>query len=385
MDRFFHQIVAWLNWLPDEINGLILIVIAAFIAVGLHKLAMRLVRKALGRRDYWRAMLLRTKGPTRLAFLILFISAAVKAAPFRAYDAEIMSRFLGVGFICLVGWTLVRALQIAADLHLRRFRIEDDDNLLARKHVTQIRILLRAATVLLTVITAAAVLMTFDSVRQYGVSLLAAGGAAGIVVGLAAQPVLSNLLAGIQIAITQPVRIEDAVVVEGEWGWVEEITMTYAVVRLWDWRRLVLPIRYFIENPFQNWTRENGAIIGSVMLRLDFTAPISAIREKAAELAAASPLWDRRVVNVQVSDASGETLEVRILVSANTSPKTWDLRCEMREKLIEWLQAEHPACLPRQRMVFAHAAEANGDVAHLRVASSRGGEARAPRSPLAAE
>ncbi|TFF21652.1 mechanosensitive ion channel [Jiella endophytica] len=351
VDGFFERLSTALNWLPGEVVGIILIIVAAGIAVGLHALAVRLIRPMLGRGNgYWRTLLIRTRGPTRLAFLIILISAAVKAAPFRATDEAILTQMLGVAFICLVGWTILRALQISSELHLRRYKLDVDDNLAARKHVTQIRILLRAASVLIFILTAAAVMMSFESVRQYGVSLLAAGGAAGIVVGLAAQPVLSNLLAGIQIAITQPVRIEDAVVVEGEWGWVEEITMTYAVVRLWDWRRLVLPIKYFIEQPFQNWTRETGAIIGSVMIYLDYTAPVAAIRAKAEEFARASPLWDRRVVNVQVSDARAETIELRILVSANTSPRTWDLRCEVREKVIDWLQREHPGCLPRQRM-----------------------------------
>lgn len=351
VDGFFQRLSIALDWLPGEVVGVILIIVAAGIAIGLHALAVRLIRPMLGRGNgYWRTLLIRTRGPTRLAFLIILISAAVKAAPFRATDEAILTQMLGVAFICLVGWTILRALQISSELHLRRYKLDVDDNLAARKHVTQIRILLRAASVLIFILTAAAVMMSFESVRQYGVSLLAAGGAAGIVVGLAAQPVLSNLLAGIQIAITQPVRIEDAVVVEGEWGWVEEITMTYAVVRLWDWRRLVLPIKYFIEQPFQNWTRETGAIIGSVMIYLDYTAPVAAIRAKAEEFARASPLWDRRVVNVQVSDARAETIELRILVSANTSPKTWDLRCEVREKVIDWLQREHPGCLPRQRM-----------------------------------
>ncbi|MEE2953008.1 MAG: mechanosensitive ion channel family protein [Pseudomonadota bacterium] len=353
LDRIFSQIVAALAWLPSEIVGLILLALAASLAIGIHMFALRLVTRALrGRQTYWRSVVLRTKGPTRLAVIILLASAAVRAAPFKATDTAILTQILGVAFICLVGWTLIRVLQIFSELHLRRFRLDEEDNLLARKDVTQIRILMRAATVLIVLITAAAVMMTFESVRQYGVSLLAAGGAAGIVVGLAAQPVLSNLLAGIQIAITQPVRLEDAVVVEGEWGWVEEITMTYAVVRLWDWRRLVLPIRYFIEKPFQNWTRENGAIIGTVMLRLDYTAPIAAIREKAAAFAAESALWDRRVINVQVTEALSETLEIRVLVSASTSPRAWDLRCEMREKLIAWLQSDYADCLPRQRVEF---------------------------------
>jgi small-conductance mechanosensitive channel len=201
----------------------------------------------------------------------------------------------------------------------------------------------------LVIVTIGAALMTFEPVRQYGVSLFASAGVAGIVVGLAARPVLSNLIAGVQIAVTQPIRIDDAVIVEGEWGSIEEITSTYVVVRLWDWRRMIVPLTYFIEKPFQNWTREGSALIGTVMLYLDYTAPIARIREKATELAAQSKLWNRKVVNVQVSDAKEGTIEVRVLVSANSAPAAWDLRCEMREKLIDFLQRDYPQALPRRR------------------------------------
>lgn len=191
--------------------------------------------------------------------------------------------------------------------------------------------------------------MTFDGVRQYGVSLLASAGAAGLVVGLALQPVLKNIFAGIQLAVTQPIRIDDALLVEGEWGNVEEITSTYVVMRLWDWRRLVLPLSYFIEKPFQNWTRDNAALIGTVMIYLDYRTPIDAIRKKVQEIASKSKNWDGRVVNVQVTDFRQNTMEVRILVSAPTSPRTFDLRCEVREQLIAFLQEHHPQALPRVR------------------------------------
>ena len=218
VNDLFRRVLTALAFMPDPLAGLVLMLLAALAAVFLHKLAIRLVRRALRgeRHDYLRNLLMRTRGPSRLAFLIVFVSAAIRAAPVRDTDKAVLGHIMLVAFIALIGWTVMRVLQIAADVYLRRYSIDVEDNLLARKHVTQIRILLRAATVLLVLMTIAAILMTFQGVRQYGVSLLAAGGAAGIVVGLAAQPVLSNLLAGIQIAITQPMRIEDAVVVEGE-------------------------------------------------------------------------------------------------------------------------------------------------------------------------
>jgi small-conductance mechanosensitive channel len=211
------------------------------------------------------------------------------------------------------------------------------------------RVLKRVISTIVILITAGAALMTIGAVRQVGVSLFASAGVAGLAVGLAARPLLANLIAGVQLAMTQPIRIDDAVIVENEWGRIEEITSTYVVVRIWDLRRLIVPLSYFIEKPFQNWTRESTALLGSVLLYLDYAAPIDRIRAKAAEIAQNSKLWDRRVVNVQVSDAKERTIEVRVLVSAADSSTAWDLRCEMREKLIAFLRAEFPESLPRAR------------------------------------
>jgi small-conductance mechanosensitive channel len=186
-------------------------------------------------------------------------------------------------------------------------------------------------------------------VKQYGVSLIASAGAAGIVVGLALRPLLTNLFAGIQLAVTQPIRIGDAVIVENEWGWVEEITGTYVVIKLWDWRRMVVPLSYFLEKPFQNWTRQSTDLIGTVLLWVDYTVPVAPIRLKLEEIAKASRLWDGQVVNLQVVDSNERAVQLRALVSARTSPQAWDLRCEVREKLILFLQEEFPGALPKQR------------------------------------
>jgi small-conductance mechanosensitive channel len=181
------------------------------------------------------------------------------------------------------------------------------------------------------------------------VTLFASAGVAGIIAGLASRPVLTNFLAGVQIAVAQPIRIDDAVIVENEWGNVEEITFTYVVVRLWDWRRMVVPLSYFIEKPFQNWTRIGGELIGTVLLYVDPTAPVQAIRERLNEIAAQSKLWNGKVVNLQVTDCSETAIQLRALVSANSASAVWDLRCEVREKLIDFLQREYPSALPRRR------------------------------------
>jgi small-conductance mechanosensitive channel len=218
-------------------------------------------------------------------------------------------------------------------------------------------LLKRALDVLLLFLTAGFALMSFDSVRQFGVSLFASAGVAGIAAGLAARPVLGNLIAGMQIAITQPIRLGDVLVIQGNWGTVEEISSTYVVLKIWDWRRLIVPLSYFFDNPFENWTRSSASLIGTVMLYVDYTVPVDAVRDKLNEIVRASPLWDGQVVNLQVTDAREETVEVRALVSARDSGATFDLRCEVREKLIAFLGAEYPGALPRRRQQAAVASE----------------------------
>lgn len=350
LSLFIERFAAELQWVPDWAISLIILGLAPFLAHMLHRFLFRLVTGWVARMDlFWRALVARTEGPTRLAFLIAGLSLAASLAPLPPGWAPVIRNILSVGFIALLGWIALTAFHVWMVVHLRRFKLDAEDNLLARKHVTQTRMLQRVVNVLIIVITGSVALMTFDSVRQYGVSLLASAGAAGLIVGLALQPVLKNLIAGIQLAMTQPIRIDDALIVEGEWGNVEEITSTYVVMRLWDWRRMILPLSYFIEKPFQNWTRENADLIGTVMLYLDHTAPVEAIRRKTQEILAASPLWDKRVLAVQVTDFKQTTMEVRILASAASAPRVFDLRCEIREKVIAFLQQEHAYALPRFR------------------------------------
>jgi small-conductance mechanosensitive channel len=193
-------------------------------------------------------------------------------------------------------------------------------------------------------------LMVFDSVRHFGTALIASAGLAGIIVGFAAQKSIATLLAGFQIAFTQPIRIDDVVIVESEWGQIEEITLTYVVVRLWDLRRLVLPITYFIEKPFQNWTRTSSDLIGSVFLYVDYHVPLAPLRQELQRILDQHPLWDRKVVVLQVTDTKQHTVELRALVSAKDAGTAWDLRCDVREQLITYLQREHPESLPRLRV-----------------------------------
>ncbi|MBN9562678.1 MAG: mechanosensitive ion channel family protein [Alphaproteobacteria bacterium] len=350
LDSGARRVVAWLDWLPNWVVSLGVLAVALILATAAHRAAFRVLNRLVRNRGlFWRSLVTRGEGPMHLAIVIFALSIGTGIAPLTNAQASMIRQFLLVCFIALLGWLALTAMRIWTAMHLRHFTLDSQDNLLARKHVTQFRILERVAATLVVVITTAAALMTFNGVRQYGVSLLASAGAAGLVAGMALQPLLRNLVAGIQLAITQPIRLEDAVIVEGEWGNVEEIAATYVVVRLWDWRRMVLPLSYFIEHPFQNWTRESAALIGVVFLYTDYTAPVAAMRRKLEEIARASPLWDRRVVNMQVTDFKQDTMEVRMLVSAGNAGNAFDLRCEVREKMIAWLQAEHPEGLPLRR------------------------------------
>jgi small-conductance mechanosensitive channel len=358
------QIKDLLDWLPAPLVAALIVAVAAAVALVLHALLRRLMRKLLSHRyPELFSIFNRIRDLTRLALLIVAMIIAIPVAPIEAGTAELLARLLAMAVIGLVGWATIVALRIAANFYLRRFRLDVDDNLLARKHTTQIRVLMRTIDVLVVLITVGAALMTFPAVRQYGYSLFASAGVAGIVAGLAARPVLSNLFAGVQLAMTQPIRIEDVVIVEGEWGTIEEITSTYVVVRIWDLRRLIVPLSYFIEKPFQNWTRENAALIGVVYFYLDYRAPIGAIRDKLKELVAQSKDWNGKAVSLLVTDTKETSIEVRATMSANDAGRAWNLRCEVREKMIDFLQKEHPEALPRRRADVELAADGTAQLA----------------------
>ena len=251
--------------------------------------------------------------------------------------------------IAALTWALIGAVSVIDDIVEVRNDVNVRDNLRARRLRTRARVLVRTAMVLIGVTGAAACLMSFPSVRQVGVGLLASAGVAGLALGIAAKPTLGNLIAGLQIALTEPVNLGDAVVVEGEWGWVEEITATYLVIKIWDQRRLIVPLEHFINNPFQNWTRTRADLIGAVTLHTDYSVPVDALRAELQRVTAASTRWDKRVCVLQVTDTTPTTMILRALVSAEDSPTAWDLRCEVREALLGFLAREHPNALPRTR------------------------------------
>jgi small-conductance mechanosensitive channel len=342
------------GWVPHWLIGLAIMAVPAIVVLIVFRWFVgRLIRLAARYSPFLHRLLQRGQQPAGVIVVIFALAIALPAARFGYASTVTIGHGLLIALVLALGWTASKALDIAAELYLRRFRTDVEDNLLARKHVTQVNILRRTARTLLVMVTIAAALMTVDSVREYGVSLFASAGAAGLVVGLAARPVLSNLLAGIQIAMTQPIRVEDSVIIEGEWGWIETITSTYVVLRIWDLRRMIVPLSYFIEKPFQNWTYQTAELLGSVILRVDYTCPIDELRQKLDEIVHGSNLWDGKVAALQVTDASENTLELRALVSGRNAGDTFNLRCLVREKLIAFLQSEHMHALPRQRTEVA--------------------------------
>lgn len=287
--------------------------------------------------------------PVQFLLPVLLVYPLLGIATLPIDQEETISGILKVLTVMLLAWLATCAMRVVEEGVLRHFDASVKDNLTARRVHTQIKLFRQVVLLIIMIITASVILMMFDQLRVIGVSLLASAGIAGMILGFSAQKVLGNLLAGIQIAITQPIRLGDVLIVENEWGWVEEITLTYVVVKIWDLRRLVIPISHFLEKPFQNWTRTSADILGTVFIYADYTIPIDKLREELTRILQSTDLWDGKVNGLQVTDAKEHTLELRALMSAADSPKAWDLRCLVREKLVTFVQEHYPQCLPKFR------------------------------------
>ena len=360
LDLTNQMLALWreFNWLPKW--AVITIIAVAFVFVGwaANQVVFAVLKLLVRKRDlFWKEMLTRARLKVRIAVMIIALALGVTVSPLAPEPSLFVRHVLLFAFILVFGWMVAGAVDMGAIVHLRRFNMDTEDNLHARKHVTQTRILQRVAAILIGLVTLGLALLTVPGVKQWGMSLLASAGVVGIVAGLALQPFLTNLIAGIQIATSQPIRIDDAVIVEGEWGRVEEITSTYVVVKLWDWRRMVLPLTYFIQKPFQNWTRDDSRLIGVSWLYVDYEAPIDRLRAKLEEIAQASPLWDGDVVTLQVTDVTPRVAQVRCLTSARNAGIAFDLRCEVREKMLAFMRDHCPEALPRDRIDFDHKPE----------------------------
>ncbi|MET4617696.1 small-conductance mechanosensitive channel [Stenotrophomonas sp. 2619] len=312
-------------------------------------LLMALTRRLKGR-DYRRARIARViSRPLAFALPLLLLVPALEATPLQGRWLDGSLRMLHIGLTACFIWLLVRAVAAGEQAILRDHPMEVADNLEARRVQTQTRVLSRVLMGAIILVGISLILLTFPMVRQIGTALLASAGIIGLVAGIAAKPVFGNLIAGLQIALTQPIRLDDVVIVEGEWGRVEEIGSSYVVVRIWDERRMVVPLTWFIENPFQNWTRRSADLLGTAFLWLDYRAPIAAIRAELERICKGEALWDGRVCVTQVTETTDHTLQVRLLVSARNSGDAFDLRCIVRERMLDFLAREHPQALPRTR------------------------------------
>lgn len=263
-----------------------------------------------------------------------------------------VKHILSLLFIGVVSWLVIKSTYVLDDYIFSRFNIDVKDNLRARKVRTQLNVIKRIVIIVVCILAVGIMLMTFEKVRQLGTTILASAGIIGVVVGMAAQRTIGTFIAGLQIAFTQPIRIDDVVIVENEWGRIEEISLTYVVVKIWDLRRLVVPITYFIEKPFQNWTRVRADVLGTVYIYADYTLPVEAVRAELGRILKNSDLWDGKVCGLQVTNASERTVELRALMSAADASQAWNLRCEVREKLIEFVQKKYPEALPKVRAEF---------------------------------
>lgn len=335
----------------EYVTGAAVIVGAAGVGFLLSFALIRVLQAAAKRIQLELAQITKRRVRRPIRVLLPTVGIDVALSFFVAPEAPLadVRQVFSIVYIVCFSWFLIGVSGIVEDVVRMNYEVDSHDNLKARKIQTQIRFFRRIAVVLIVLIATATALMTFETVRQLGTTILASAGVAGVIVGFAAQRSLSTFLAGFQVAMTQPIRLDDVVIVEGEWGRVEEITLTYVVVKIWDLRRLVLPITHFIDRPFQNWTRVSADLLGTVFLYADYTIPVDQVRETLHELLQQSKYWDRKVWNLQVTNASERTVELRALMSAADASLLWNLRCEIREKLLAEVQRRFPDSLPKTR------------------------------------
>jgi len=350
----FENIIAHLQKLPPILWNLILVAIAILSGLLLRFILSLLLRKNTGVEDYsfYRSAIRRLASPFNL-FLPLFILNMLQSyMVMRTRQMLTLDKILEILLTIAIANILIGIVKITEDYVYYRYDLKKTDNLYERKVRTQLQFIRRIVVGLIIFFTICIILLSFEKLRNLGAGLLTGVGVSGIIVGFAAQKSLANLLAGFQIAFTQPLRLDDALVVEGEYGRVEEITLTYVVLQLWDQRRLILPINYFIEKPFQNWTRTGSEIMGTAMLYLDYNVPVEEVRKEFLRLVQNNELWDKRVAVLQVTNFTATSVELRCLISANNSSQSFDLRCYLRENLLNFIRTNYPQSLPQTRVII---------------------------------
>ncbi|WP_220815786.1 mechanosensitive ion channel family protein [Pseudomonas paralcaligenes] len=341
----------WLALLPwPELRTLAVALLVALVLMLACGWLLGLLERLARPLPVARVLLQRARAPARLLLPLSGVQVVLGSAPDDLLMIDGARRLVLLAMIAAFTWLGLRATDAIQRIIVARHPVDIADNLHARRIQTQTRVLVRTLGVFVVIFGVSTMLMTFPAARQFGTSLLASAGLAGLAVGFAAKPVLGNLIAGLQIALTQPIRLDDVVIVENEWGRIEEITGSYVVVRVWDDRRLVVPLQWFIENPFQNWTRSTSSLTGAVILWVDYSTPLEPLRQELTRLCEeARHLWDGRVSVLQLVDATDKAVQLRVLVSSADSSRNWDLRCYVRENLVNFLCAHYPGCLPQVR------------------------------------
>jgi small-conductance mechanosensitive channel len=345
VQTFFANISAMFDWLPGWVIAGAAVILAILVGIWAHRIFIRVGGRAVrNAHPVVRSLFDKTAGPARLAFILLAVWLVMPMMPVAGLGG-VFGTLFAVAVIGLIGWAAINAAEMGAELYLQGFDGKTADDPMARTHETQVRVLKRCVDVVIVLVTAGFALMTFEAGRQIGFSLFGVAGLAGLVVAFAAYPILKNLVSGVQIAMTHPFRIGDTVEVEGQTGKIEDITASSVVMRLLDQRQVFVPLYTFMEKPFQNLAREDGGIVGTVALHADYSVPVERVRQKLTEIVKNDPLWDGKVANLQVTDATEGRVELRATVSAKSLRDGWDLRCSVREKLIAFMQREHPAAL----------------------------------------
>jgi small-conductance mechanosensitive channel len=350
MGAISYAVMPWILIIQMPWVATIAQILVAWFAVTIfHRIGTNILQRIAAPFPFSRRLVRYGNRSGKMMVFLLVLQVILRNSPDSLTGIAMMRHLNALAIIATLTWLGVRCVAAVADTIIELNPADAPDNLQARRIQTQTKVLARTVMVLIVLIGSGAALMTLPLLRQIGTSLLASAGAAGLVVGFAARPVLSNLLAGLQLALTQPIRLEDVVIVENEWGWIEEITGTYVVVRVWDQRRMIVPLQWFIEHPFQNWTRSNSEILGTVLIWVDYRQPLQPVREEAERICQTAPEWDGRLCLTQVVETSQQAMQLRVLVSARDAGRCWDLRCRVREGLVYFIQRDYPEYLPRVR------------------------------------
>jgi small-conductance mechanosensitive channel len=354
MPMKFPELLALLTWADDSTLRILLVAaVAIALALLVHRVGSVVVLRLTRAMPVAGVVARQCKTPARLLLPLIALQAVWQGVPDDFPMISGVRHANGLLLLLALTWLGMRAARGVAQGVINMHPIDVEDNLQARRIHTQTRVLVRTVMFVVLLTGLALMLMTFPGARQFGASLLASAGVVGLVVGIAARPIFSNLIAGLQIALAQPIRLDDVLIIQGEWGRVEEITGTYVVLKIWDERRLVIPLQWFIENPFQNWTRKSSSIIGTVFLWVDYRMPLAPLRAEAQRACEASPDWDRRLCKLQVTEAGDKSMQLRLLLTSASSGQNWDLRCSVREALVDFMQREYPQHLPLMRAELA--------------------------------